>query len=66
MRSFSALLYRLNTRRRPQLQLEIIGLQTIFDYTAVTSDFLKDDFGRLNAFDQGMVGKISFQILFIF
>lgn len=53
MRAFNALLYRLNVRRRPQLQLEIVGLQSIFDYTSTCADFLKDERGRLNAFDQG-------------
>lgn len=53
MRAFNALLYRLNNKRRPQLQLEIISLQNIFDYTGVSADFLKDDRGRLNGYDQG-------------
>uniref|UniRef100_A0A915CHH7 Mediator of RNA polymerase II transcription subunit 13 n=1 Tax=Parascaris univalens TaxID=6257 RepID=A0A915CHH7_PARUN len=57
MRAFNALLYRLNVRRRPQLQLEIIGLQSIFDYTSTCADFLKDERGRLNAFDQGRMEK---------
>lgn len=62
MRAFNTLLYRLGNKRRPQLQLEIISLQTILDYTGVTSDFLKDDRGRLNAFDQGITYEILWQL----
>lgn len=54
MRAFNALLYRLNNKRRPQLQLEMIALQSIFDYCGVSADFLKDERGRLNGYDQGM------------
>lgn len=55
MRAFNALLYRLNNKRRPQLQLEMIGLQSIFDYCGVSADFLKDALGRLNGRDQGII-----------
>ncbi|MFH4976590.1 hypothetical protein AB6A40_003299 [Gnathostoma spinigerum] len=57
MRAFNALLYRLASKRRPQLQLEIVSLQSILDYTGVSVDILKDDRGRLNAFDQGRAEK---------
>uniref|UniRef100_A0A8R1TKB8 Mediator of RNA polymerase II transcription subunit 13 n=2 Tax=Onchocerca TaxID=6281 RepID=A0A8R1TKB8_ONCVO len=48
MRAFNALLYRLNNKCRPQLQLEMITLQSIFDYCGICADFLKDERGRLN------------------
>ncbi|KAL3994049.1 Mediator complex subunit 13 N-terminal family protein [Acanthocheilonema viteae] len=57
MRAFNALLYRLNNKRRPQLQLEMIALQSIFDYCGVSADFLKDERGRLNGYDQGCLEK---------
>ncbi|VDK47658.1 unnamed protein product [Anisakis simplex] len=57
MRSFNALLYRLNVKRRTQLQLEIVSLESIFDYNTNCADFAKDDRGRLNAFDQGRIEK---------
>ncbi|KAM3719730.1 Mediator of RNA polymerase II transcription subunit [Dirofilaria immitis] len=57
MRAFNALLYRLNNKRRPQLQLEMIALQSIFDYCGVSADFLKDERGRLNGYDQGRLEK---------
>uniref|UniRef100_A0A1I8EM75 Mediator of RNA polymerase II transcription subunit 13 n=1 Tax=Wuchereria bancrofti TaxID=6293 RepID=A0A1I8EM75_WUCBA len=57
MRAFNALLYRLNNKRRPQLQLEMIALQNIFDYCGVSADFLKDERGRLNGYDQGRLEK---------
>ncbi|CAG9533297.1 unnamed protein product [Cercopithifilaria johnstoni] len=57
MRAFNALLYRLNNKRRPQLQLEMIALQSVFDYCGVSADFLKDERGRLNGYDQGRLEK---------
>uniref|UniRef100_A0A0R3QPB6 Mediator of RNA polymerase II transcription subunit 13 n=1 Tax=Brugia timori TaxID=42155 RepID=A0A0R3QPB6_9BILA len=57
MRAFNALLYRLNNKRRPQLQLEMIALQNIFDYCGASADFLKDERGRLNGYDQGRLEK---------
>ncbi|VDN07598.1 unnamed protein product [Thelazia callipaeda] len=57
MRAFNALLYRLNNKRRPQLQLELIALQNIFDYCGLSADFLKDERGRLNGYDQGRLEK---------
>ena len=54
IRAFTALMDHLHVQFRPQLQLEIIGLQSIVDYTGVSVDILKDERGQLNAFDQGM------------
>lgn len=57
MRAFTALLDHIDLRHRPQLQMEIIGLQTILDYNGTTVDILKDECGQLNALDQGLFLK---------
>lgn len=44
MRAYNSFLYQIEIRKRPQLQLEIINLQTIFDYNSFISDPLHETF----------------------
>uniref|UniRef100_A0A915DHM3 Mediator of RNA polymerase II transcription subunit 13 n=1 Tax=Ditylenchus dipsaci TaxID=166011 RepID=A0A915DHM3_9BILA len=43
MRAFNSFLHQLDIRRRPQIQLEMISLQSLYDYTAFASDPLRED-----------------------
>lgn len=43
MRAYNALLNQLDVRRRPQLQLELVSLQSLYDYSAFASDALHED-----------------------
>lgn len=49
MRAYNSFLYQIEIRKRPQLQLEIINLQNIFDYNAFASDSLHETFQSVEA-----------------
>lgn len=43
MKTFNSLLAAMSPRRRPQIQIELINLQTLYDYSAFISDPLKEE-----------------------
>lgn len=43
MRAFNSFVNQLPVRRRPQLQLEVLSLQSLYDYTSFVADPLRED-----------------------
>uniref|UniRef100_A0A915EP20 Mediator of RNA polymerase II transcription subunit 13 n=1 Tax=Ditylenchus dipsaci TaxID=166011 RepID=A0A915EP20_9BILA len=43
MRVFNCFLQQLDIRRRPQIQMEMLSLQSLYDYTAFAADPLRED-----------------------
>ncbi len=54
MRAFNSLLGHLPALRRPYVQLEIVSLQQIFDYTGLIGEQCRDERGVVAPFDAGM------------
>lgn len=63
MRAYNSFLYQMNSRKRPQIQLEIINLQTIYDYTAFVADPLHES---LQSVETGKCCKFFFKLKFYF
>jgi hypothetical protein len=47
MRTFNTFLYQMDSQRRPQIQLEMLNMQTLYDHSAFASDPLREDRQRV-------------------
>lgn len=43
MKTFNSLLAAMSSRRRPQIQIELINLQTLYDYSSFVADPLREE-----------------------